>query len=226
MKPTDDEINDRIAAWHDGMGCGMDLHEALGWTRTEYAAWVQGGDEAVPDRALPAWPMSKVTQTSLAQVLAMRLHAGETDKRGEPYVQHLAAVVAILCRRWPNATPAERDAAWLHDALEDTNATPDSLLAAGVSPQAVRIVQALTRPAEMPYRAWIAQLAASGDQSAIRVKLADNEHNSDPARRLPGSDIVERRYLPARQVLEGALLHRGQVPDRSLPPWPMDGERT
>lgn len=144
-------------------------------------------------------------QPRLAQALAERLHAAQTDKGGYPYVWHLAAVVGNLVRRWPDATDDEIDAAWLHDALEDTDATPGSLIAAGVSAEAVRIVQALTRPAGKPYRAWIAELAASGDQSAIRVKLADNKHNSDPARRLPGSDIVARRYVPAKQVLEGAL---------------------
>lgn len=140
-----------------------------------------------------------------ARELAERLHAGHVDRSGEPYIGHLAAVVAILLRRWPDAPSYAVEAAWLHDALEDTDATPESLAAAGISPEAVAIVRAVTRPAGKTYRAWIADLAASGDAWAIRVKLADNEHNSDPVRRLPGSDIVERRYLPARRVLEGAL---------------------
>lgn len=140
-----------------------------------------------------------------AIALAMQFHGGQTDQRGRPYIEHLAAVVDILSRRWAAAPSYALEAAWLHDALEDTRATPESLIAAGVSPEAVRIIMVLTRPPTQTYLAWIADLARSGDVWAIRIKLADNEHNSDPARRLPGSNIVERRYLPARRMLEKAL---------------------
>jgi len=140
-----------------------------------------------------------------ARALAEALHAGQTDKGGTPYSAHLAAVSAILLRRWPDAPDYVVDAAWLHDAIEDTDATPESLAASGVSTHTIEIVQAVTRPAHLTYLVWIAELAASGNVWAIRVKLADNEHNSDPSRTLPGSDIVERRYLPARLVLEEAL---------------------
>lgn len=148
----------------------------------------------------------KLRETT-AKALAERLHIGQTDRGGFPYTGHLAAVVGILLRRWPDAPAYAVDAAWLHDALEDTDATPASLAASGVSAEAISIIQAVTRPAGQTYRTWIAGLAASGNTWAIRVKLADNEHNSDPARRLPGSDIVEKRYLPARRVLEEALAH-------------------
>jgi hypothetical protein len=140
-----------------------------------------------------------------ASNLAARLHAGQKDKGGRPYHDHLAAVVEILLRRWPHAPAWAVEAAWLHDALEDTAATPRDLLTMGVSPEAVALVQMVTRPRGTTYRGWIAWLGESGNLWAIRLKLADNEHNSDPSRRLPRSDIVERRYLPARAVLEQAL---------------------
>lgn len=38
---SDDEINDIIDEWHDGKHPGKSLHEALGWTWEEYAAWLQ-----------------------------------------------------------------------------------------------------------------------------------------------------------------------------------------
>lgn len=166
---------------------------------------------AVPDVAPPATPAEK---------LARRLHAEQLDRGGRPYVEHLAAVVGNLLRRWPEAPVAVVDAAWLHDVLEDTETTPESLLAEGVAARAVAIVQTLTRPRDVTYRAWIARLARGGDIWAIRLKLADIEHNSDPARQLPGSDIVERRYRPAQRVLEKALVARpvlGCVARRSEP---------
>ncbi len=140
--------------------------------------------------------------------LAARLHAEQSDKAGAPYVAHLARVAAILQRRWPDATQAEVAAAWLHDSLEDTEASEESLLEAGVSAETVRIVRAVTRPENSDYLAWIAALADSGNVSVLRVKLADNEDNRDPARvaALPGAaERMATRYEPARQMLESGL---------------------
>ncbi len=140
-----------------------------------------------------------------ALVLAHRLHEGQVDKAGHPYVLHLMAVVGILLRDHPAAPAHAVEAAWLHDALEDTAATPAFLLASGVSPPAVDLVGRLTRPEGMAYLDWIGGIARGGDPWAIRVKLADVESNTDPARRIPGADALERRYASARRLLEEAL---------------------
>lgn len=141
--------------------------------------------------------------------LAERLHAGQTDKVGAPYIGHLARVAANLERLWPDAPLDQVEAAWLHDSLEDTEATETSLLAEGVSAETIRIVRAVTRPeGATDYLGWIAALAATGDKPALRVKLADNLDNSDPARvlALPGGDrMLETRYRPARALIEAAL---------------------
>jgi (p)ppGpp synthase/HD superfamily hydrolase len=140
--------------------------------------------------------------------LAARLHAGQVDKGGGVYHGHLERAARYLKQRWPDATPDEIAAAWLHDAIEDTEATAASLLAAGISPETVRIVQAMTRPEEKPYLDYVRQIADSGDRSVIRVKLADNHDNRDPRRvatLADGAERVARRYEPARQLLEAAL---------------------
>jgi (p)ppGpp synthase/HD superfamily hydrolase len=144
--------------------------------------------------------------------LATVLHMSQVDKAGRPYIEHLERVVRILKQRWPDASPDEIAAAWLHDAIEDTGATPASLLAAGVSAETIRIVQAVTRAPGSVYLEWIARLAASGDRSVIRVKLADNQDNRDPLRvaALPGAaERVATRYEPARQLLDAALARAG-----------------
>ncbi|MGC8469837.1 MAG: HD domain-containing protein [Acetobacteraceae bacterium] len=142
----------------------------------------------------------------IAQRLAERYHAGQTDQRGVAYNEHLAAVAALLRQRWPDATPEEIAAAWLHDVLEDaTGATAEALLGEGVTPRTIEIIRALTRPEGKPYDAYIREIAAAGDVSVLRVKISDNAHNSDPARSIPGSDLVARRYAPARAVLEAGL---------------------
>ena len=52
MKPSNQQIDNRIDSWDEGECGDIDLHEALGWTREEYAAWLTDGN-AVPDRPLP-----------------------------------------------------------------------------------------------------------------------------------------------------------------------------
>jgi (p)ppGpp synthase/HD superfamily hydrolase len=76
--------------------------------------------------------------------LAAALHAKQIDKADRPYIDHLERVVRNLKGRWPDASPDEIAATWLHDAIEDTEATPESLLAAAVSPATILIVEALS----------------------------------------------------------------------------------
>lgn len=145
---------------------------------------------------------------TLARELAEKFHTGQFDKAGEPYITHPERVVRYLKQRWPDYTDVEVQAAWLHDVLEDTDATPVALLVAGVFPEVIELVQLLSRPKEKTYREWIRDLANSGNVSAIRVKLADNADNSDPARTAAlglASDMVRKRYLPAKEVLEVGL---------------------
>lgn len=140
--------------------------------------------------------------------LADQLHEGQTDKAGHPYIHHLRRVAERLVARWPDASRDEIEAAWLHDSLEDTEATDASLLAAGVSAETLRIVQAVTRPHGAEYLAWIADIAASRDIPVLRVKLSDNADNSDPARvaeLADGAARVASRYAPARRLLEDGL---------------------
>jgi hypothetical protein len=150
---------------------------------------------------------------SRARELASTLHATQTDKAGRPYIEHLTAVVDILLRRWPDAPAHAVEAAWLHDALEDTDVSPGGLRDYGISLEAIRLIYELTRPDDNFYLAWIRGLADGGDLWSIRIKLADNEHNSAPDRALPGSDLVERRYAPLRaggRILEDAERRRGE----------------
>jgi (p)ppGpp synthase/HD superfamily hydrolase len=60
--------------------------------------------------------------TNQARLFAAAAHAGQVRKyTNEPYINHPAAVVALVAIR-PH-TPEMLVAAWLHDAVEDTNVT-------------------------------------------------------------------------------------------------------
>jgi hypothetical protein len=54
--PTGQQVNDAVNAWHSGAGCGMELHEYLGWTWDEYVLWVRDAGE------IPARPLASTVE--------------------------------------------------------------------------------------------------------------------------------------------------------------------
>ena len=135
-------------------------------------------------------------------------HDGQTDKGGNPYWMH---PVAVMNRLGPNASDTERMVALLHDVIEDTKYTEQDLIDMGWSTDVVNAVRLLSRPDgdnRPTYMEWIRSIAASGNRMAIKVKIADNEENSDPKRiaQLPpeGRDIV-KRYERSLKILRAAL---------------------
>lgn len=145
-----------------------------------------------------------------ARALAERLHEGQTDKSGAPYIGHLRRVVEHLVDLG-DASESELVAAWLHDTIEDTPMTADELLDLGFSREAVEIIQLVTRDRSTneTYAQWIGRLVRSGNRSAIRVKLADNRDNGDRERLAAlgrkKAQSLGRRYAIARAELEAVL---------------------
>ncbi len=140
-----------------------------------------------------------------ARAFAAQWHAGQVDKAGRPYLLHLEDVARRVQAMFPDAGEEEIQAALLHDVLEDT-ACPEQSLTEAFGPRVAAIVRALSKPAGLDYLDWIRGMAATGDRSVLRVKLADNLSNSDPARSFAGSPaLIETKYRPARLILEAAL---------------------
>lgn len=131
-------------------------------------------------------------------------HKGQKDWGGEEYWLH---PFAVMERLGDGASDDEKVVALLHDVLEDTAATRDDLLALGYSDEIVSSVERLSRPKGVTYMDWIRSIAVSGDRVAIKVKIADNEHNSCPERngKLPEDkrDIV-KRYERSLRILRAA----------------------
>jgi len=125
-----------------------------------------------------------------AEALARHWHAGHTDRLGDPYIGHPAAVAGLLARA--GAAPEEQAAAWLHDVLEHTAATAADLAAGGVPAEVLRLVEVLTRRPGEDYLDFIGRVCA--DPAAVRVKIADALHNLDPARDFGPSAEQRARY--------------------------------
>jgi (p)ppGpp synthase/HD superfamily hydrolase len=147
---------------------------------------------AVSDRV---WGVGEVA------AVAARVHRGQADKAGRPYVEHLAAVAAGVQARGGSA--AQVAAAWLHDAVEDSAVSEEWLLGAPLLPETKDIVLAVTKRAGEDLADYAARILAT--PGALLVKEADLAHNADPAR-LAVLDEATRERLNRKYLRMRALL--------------------
>lgn len=149
-----------------------------------------------------------------AEQIARRAHAGQVDKIGEDYIQHVSRVALLAKEYGPDAEAA----GWLHDVIEDTPVTVDDLVAEGISPAVIEAVLLLTRPktkgliAGPTYAEYIDAIWLSGNVIAMAVKVADlrdhlNEHV--PPRLKPRYERALAILSPALAVLHASA--RGQL---------------
>ncbi|MGW2698862.1 HD domain-containing protein [Streptomyces sp. NPDC001340] len=120
------------------------------------------------------------TPLTLAEVesLARTAHAGQTDKAGRPYAEHLAAVADGVRARGGDAEQIA--AAWLHDSVEDDALSAEWLTAAALTDRTKAIVRAVTKRAGEEPEAYARRILAT--PGALLVKQADLAHNADPER--------------------------------------------
>lgn len=136
-----------------------------------------------------------------ARALTIILHRNQTDKAGVAYAEHAVRVGDTLAEaEYPNATIM---AGYLHDALEDTSATPESLAREGIPTEVVTIVQTLTRRRGESYAAYLERVR--DDPDARVVKLADLHDNLLPDRLAlldaETRERLEHKYTTARAAL-------------------------
>ncbi|PTE08610.1 HD domain-containing protein [Mesorhizobium helmanticense] len=115
-----------------------------------------------------------------AAKIAEQAHAGQTDKTGEPYIEH--------CRRVVDAvdTLDGKAIAYLHDVLEKGKGwNRDRLEAAGFGPSIVAAVDAMTRRPDEDEFTFVRRAAAN--PLALPVKRADLADNIWQARQIGAS---------------------------------------
>jgi hypothetical protein len=139
-----------------------------------------------------------VAQADLAQAIATSAHAGQVDKLGADYIGHPARIAS---RFDPIDQVVEHCAAWLHDVLEDTDATAAELAERGIRRDIIEVVSLLTRDHDEYYE------RIRENPAALAVKLADIDDNTDPARTALLDDQTRERlaakYRSARERLLG-----------------------
>lgn len=106
--------------------------------------------------------------------IAARLHAGQADKGGAPYILHPLRVMFRV------ASAEARAVAVLHDVIEDCGVTAADLRAEGFSAEIVESVVTLTRKDGESYDEFITRVARN--PLAREVKIADLTENMDLSR--------------------------------------------
>lgn len=131
-----------------------------------------------------------------AMSIAARVHRGQLDKAGLPYITaHVADVAARVAKAHPRDYEAQV-VAWLHDTVEDGPALTLEELRANFTAEIVDAVVAITRGANEWSDDYYARVKAN--PLALRVKLdGDLPSNSDP-QRLALLDEATRDRLAAK----------------------------
>jgi guanosine-3',5'-bis(diphosphate) 3'-pyrophosphohydrolase len=111
--------------------------------------------------------------------LAVKGHAGQFDKGGNPYILHVLKVMDNL-----HSDDEELQCIAIgHDLIEDTKVTAKEMLRQGMSPRVVTAIEMLTKRKGQTDEEYLGLILSSID--CMRVKKADLQHNSD-IRRLKG----------------------------------------
>lgn len=117
-----------------------------------------------------------VDLVEIAKDLAHRAHAGQVDKAGRPYIEHVARVAAAVAHY---SEPEVQAVAWLHDVLEDCEPKFCNELLHIRPIEVFYAVKALTR-GKFSERTYYDRIRRN--PLALCVKLADIADNADEAR--------------------------------------------
>lgn len=133
-------------------------------------------------------------QSQIAESIARKAHAGQFRRDGvTPYITHPEAVAEMF------EDDTLKAIAWLHDVIEDTSETEESLRAAGVDDDVMDALALLTHLEGHDYHTYIRRICYSHE--SVSIKLADIFHNlsSNP------TDKQKRKYADAVKILLNAL---------------------
>lgn len=136
--------------------------------------------------------------TNKALKIAYTAHHGQLDKSGLPYIFHPLHLAEQMNDEISTCV------AILHDVVEDTEISFDQL-AKEFPNEIIESIQLLTRDDNIQYFEYIRNIKE--DPIAVKVKLADLDHNLDITRfrgtkkDLSKTESLRRRYLKAKDIL-------------------------
>ena len=115
-------------------------------------------------------------KVKLAKILATGAHAGQ-KYGGYDYTYHLEKVVGKVMELYPESRRLQEllIVAWLHDIVEDTEATIEDLLEAGFPTEVVKAISAISKETGESYEEYLSKVKIS--KLALKVKIADTLAN-------------------------------------------------
>ena len=132
--------------------------------------------------------------TNKAMNIAYDAHHGQMDYNGIPYIFHPIHLAEQM------EDELSCCAALLHDVVEDTDMTMEQL-AEEFPTEVIDILKLLTHEKDVDYFDYVR--AIKKNPVAVKVKLADLDHNSDQSRCI-GSGLTEERLAYWRQKYQKA----------------------
>ena len=103
-------------------------------------------------------------QLELCRTIAENAHIGQVRRGGDSYIHH-------PCRVASQFNGVDACVAWLHDVIEDTDETAESLAARGVDDRVISGVVTLTKQYGQDYLDYLSIVRRH--RIARRVKIAD-----------------------------------------------------
>lgn len=143
--------------------------------------------------------MNGLAIMNLAHAIAVVAHDGQSRKgAGEPYINHVERVADSLYG-WKL-----KSIAYLHDTIEDTYITMESLEAMRIPMDIIGPVVLLTRHEGLTYAQFIDRMIEDGNPDVFKVKIADIEDN---LRDLDTTEFwsMRKKYMKSLLKLQDAL---------------------
>jgi len=138
--------------------------------------------------------MANPIETALG--IALKAHAGTTDRDGHPVILHPLTVGLM------GNTDEEKMAGFLHDVIEDSEYTADDLLAAGIPSGVVNALRLLTHSKSEKYYDYVQRIIDSGNPIALQVKYNDLRHNYARGKAYPD---LQAKHGKALEMVKAAV---------------------
>ena len=138
--------------------------------------------------------------TKKALRIAFDAHKNQVDRSGLPYVFHPFHLAEGM------EDEISAAAALLHDVAEDTPVTFEAMALQGIPPEVIEILKLLTHGEDVPYLDYVRKISESGNARAVKIKLADLNHNADLSRldEVTAADYQRlEKHAAAKRLLEG-----------------------
>jgi (p)ppGpp synthase/HD superfamily hydrolase len=148
-----------------------------------------------------------MTFVERAKDLAHRAHAGQVDKAGRPYIEHVSRVAAACAD-----DPIAEAVAWCHDLIEDGDSCFLDEFAGEMPDSIFWPVWTLSRTTAGTEDRYYDRIRVSS--IALRVKLADIADNADEARLAlldeATASRLRKKYASALEALTGSSARAGR----------------